>query len=250
VPCWERWPKSIDALRAWETLDPNRFDVHNMLSLAYQDLGLYDKALEESQAALAAMGESTDPIGNANLGNALLLVGGYDDAAVAFDRALLDAPDSPIGHVGPYEVALLRTDQARVEQERAWFLKHTDDAPVVASLAAIELYEGRFRDAAQTTQRAVGMANESNLHGSAANALLALAKAQAVVGYSAEARKSVTAAINIDDSNDTKKDAAIILALTGDSIQPRKLTDTLVKESPSDTLLQGVGVPSSRDSRT
>jgi len=113
----------------------------------------------------------------------------------------------------------------------------------VANLAAIELYEGRFRDAAQTTEHAVSMARESNLRGTAANALLVLARAQAMVGNSAEARKDVAAAIKLEDSNDTKKDAAIALALSGDGAQPQQLMQALLRESPSDTLLNGVDVP-------
>jgi tetratricopeptide (TPR) repeat protein len=235
--------KSIDVLRAWEVLDPNRFEVHNMLSPAYMDLGLYDKALTESQAAFAAIGTSTDPIGNVNVGYALLLVGRYDEAKAALDRANLEGPENPYMHICQYELAVLRFDSATLEQERRWFAKHSEDATAVASLATIELYEGRFREADQTTQHAVSMATESNLKGTAANALLALGSAQGLAGNYAEARKSLMSAIKIDDSEDTKQSAAITLALSGDNTQPQKLIAGLVSETPSDTLLNQVNVP-------
>jgi eukaryotic-like serine/threonine-protein kinase len=140
-------------------------------------------------------------------------------------------------------LALLRSDRAALEQERAWMAQNADDLSVVSTQARIDLFDGRVQLARQGTQHAVGIALESDLKESAANALLFLADAQALFGESIAARKSLSEAAKFEDSKNVKVVAARVMALNGQGPEAQHIMDSLVHDHPSDTFLNGVDVP-------
>jgi tetratricopeptide (TPR) repeat protein len=150
-----------------------------MLGVNYAQLGLLQKSADEFRVALA-MSRNLSLAAYGNLGNALLSEGQYDQAEALLHRA----PDQwqPHLHDLLYELALLRSDAAGLERERAWMAQNADDPFVVWTQARIDLFAGNLSRARQHTQHAVNMALESNLKESAANMLLTQATAEALFG--------------------------------------------------------------------
>jgi serine/threonine protein kinase/tetratricopeptide (TPR) repeat protein len=232
--------KAIDALHSWESLEPNQFPPHIRLGLAYADLGLYQKSADEFRLALAVFPD----VAYTNLAFALQAEGQYDQAeAVMQPFQGKEFHDSVENHDRLYELALLRSDAAGIELERAWMAKNTDDPSVVGLQAETDLFAGNLNQASQRTQHAVNMLLESNLKESAAKILLDQATAEALVGESTQARKTVAAVLKLTDSKAEKAGAARVLALTGQGAEARQVLDRLVLENPSDTLLNAVDAP-------
>src|SRR5438105_3385255 len=232
--------KAIDALRSWERLEPNEFAAHNLLGMTYGNLGLYQKSAEEFRLAVAADPNHYLPYGN--LAAALVAEGEYVQAEAALHPAELKKLQDTSSHRHDrlYELALLRTDTAALERERAWMAQNADDPFVVRMQARIDLFEGRLSRARQRTQHAVNIVLESNLKESAADMLLTEASAEALSGESTQARVTVASVMKLAVSKERKSRAAIVMALNGQEKQAQQIMDRLVRENPSDTLLNAV----------
>jgi len=232
--------KAIDALRSWGSLEPNALPPHTLLGVTYINLGLYERAADEFRRTVALAPECVTPC-LLNLVIALQAEGQYDEAAALLARA--KDKNFQWMHDLLYKSALLRSDAAGLGGERSWMAQHTEDPLVVGMQASIDLFAGNLSQARQRTQRAVQMSLESNLKESAGDMLLTQATAEALVGESAQAQKSVAAAIKLAASKTEKSEAARVMALSGQGLEAQQIMDRLVHENPSDTLLNAVDAP-------
>ena len=232
--------KAIDALRSWEGLDPNAFPPHVRLGIAYSNLGLYQKAADEFRSGAAVYPAA----GFANLASVLEAQGQYDQAEAALQKFQNDKLQDSAGvHAQRYELALLRSDAAGLERERAWMAKNTDDPSAIGIRVGADLLAGNFRQSRQHAQQAVNILLESNFRESAANTLLDQATAEAQVEDFAQARQTVAALLKLTDSKAEKAVAARVLALSGQGLEAKHMMDGLLRENPSDTLLNAVDAP-------
>jgi eukaryotic-like serine/threonine-protein kinase len=232
--------KAIDALRSWESLDPNEPAPHIRLGIAYSDLGLYQKAADEDRLCAALYPTA----GFANLAAVLQAQGQYDQAEAALQKLqnskFQEAADF---HAQRYQLALLRSDSAGLERERAWMVKNTDDPTVIGVQADADLLEGKFHQSHLEAQHAVTILLSSNLKESASNILLDQATAEAQAEDFAQARETVAALLKLTDSKTEKEVAARVLALSGQSVEAKRIMDGLLRENPLDTLLNAVDAP-------
>jgi eukaryotic-like serine/threonine-protein kinase len=233
--------KAISALRSWESLEPSAFPPHNLLGITYGKLGLYQKSADEFRLTLNLAPNSSLPY--LNLEGALQAEGQYDQAEALMHRAQDKKVEELRLHDKLYQLALLRSDAAGLERERAWMKQNEDDPFVIWTQARIDLFLGNLSRARQRTQHAANMALESSLEESAAQMLLTQATVETLVGESAQARKTVAAAIELADSKTEKSEAARVMALNGQGPEAQQIMDRLVRENPSDTLLNAVDVP-------
>jgi tetratricopeptide (TPR) repeat protein len=230
--------KAIDALRLWEDLEPKAFSPHNLLGMTYAELGLYQKSAHEFRLALTLAPNTSLPY--LNLAGTLRAEGQYDEAEALMRRAQVKKVEL---HDQLYQLAQLRSDAAGLERERAWMAQNEDDPFVVSTQARIDSLAGNLGRARQRTQHAVNIALESNLKESAAQMLLTQATVEALVGESAQARKTVAAAINLADSRAEKVKAALVMAVNHQGREAQQIMDRLVREKPSDTLLNALDAP-------
>ncbi|MGA7924416.1 MAG: hypothetical protein WCA20_00295 [Candidatus Sulfotelmatobacter sp.] len=230
--------KAIDAFRSWESLDPNQFPPHNLLGIIYSELGLYAKSVDEFRSALAVGSTSDFPY--ASLARTLEAAGQYDEAEAVLRRAQNAKLEGPSLHQAHYKLELLRSDAAGIQRERDWMAQNADDPFVVSTEAEIDRWEGKLQQAQQRTQHAFTMALESNLKEKAAEVLLDEADAEVLVGESARARETLTRAMNLAGSKRWKSRAACLMALNGQASEAGQVMDRLVRENPSDTLLNAV----------
>jgi eukaryotic-like serine/threonine-protein kinase len=233
--------KAIDSLRSWESLEPNEFPPHTLLGVAYAELGLHQKSADEFRLALTVASDFSLPY--ENLVGALQAQGQYDEAETVMHRALDKKFQNRTFHNALYELALLRSDAATLEREQAWMARNTDDPFVVSTQAAIDLLAGNLGRARQRTQHAVNIALQTNLKESAADMLLTQASAEVLFGESAQARETIAAAIKLADSKAEKARVARVLALNRQGPEAQQMMNTLLRENPSDTLLNIVDAP-------
>jgi Tfp pilus assembly protein PilF/predicted Ser/Thr protein kinase len=233
--------KAIDALRSWESLEPNKFPPHTLLGVAYGELGLHQKAADEFRLALAVASDFSLPY--ENLVGSLQAQGQYDQAEALMQRAQEKKFQDQPFHNALYELALLRSDAPVLEREKAWMAQNADDPFVVGTQAGIDLFAGNLTRARQRTQHAVNIALQSNLKESGADMLLTQASAEVLFGESAQARKTIAAAIKLADSKTEKSRVARVMALNRQGPEAQQIMDSLLRENPSDALLNTVDAP-------
>jgi tetratricopeptide (TPR) repeat protein len=181
--------------------------------------------------------------GYGNLAAALQAAGQYDEEEAVLRRASEKNLEGWLLHFQRYELALLHSDAVALEHEQKWMEQNANDPYVLARQAKIDLFEGRLDRARQRTQHGVKIALESNLKEHAASMLLSRAIAEALCGESTQSRPTVAAVMKLADSKQQRADSARLLALSGQRPQAQQMMDRLLRENPSDTLLQAVDGP-------
>ena len=146
-----------------------------------------------------------------------------------------------------YFIAFLRNDQAAMEREvtqrqakleaQGWF-EHQE--------ALTLAYQGRLKEAARLSDRAVSLARQAGLRERAAQFEGARAVWNALFGIRAEAQRSAAAALSLYRSRDADYGPAFALALLHESAQAHKIEADLEKRYPEDTSVQFSYLPALR----
>jgi tetratricopeptide (TPR) repeat protein len=101
-----------------------------------------------------------------------------------------------------------------------------------------------MRKAEELTQRAVESAIRTDSKENAALWQAIAAQREAAVGNSAQARESATAALKLDPASEgVQSEAALALAMAGDTARAESLAEALGKRLPLDTQVQSLWLP-------
>jgi Flp pilus assembly protein TadD len=222
-------------------LQPNEFPPHNLLGLTYSELGMYDKAVGEFYKNTEIFPGNPHAIGN--LSAALRAQRRYDEAEAALGRIPAGIVVTHYGHEEHYYLAMLRSDPATLQKERNWMEQNADDPDVISFLAMIDLYDGRLESGRQRAQHSVNISVGSGLSESAAVSLLDIARDEALYGQSSAARQTVSQAVHLSDSEESKERAAKVMVLNGQEREAQKIINDLVHEYPFDTFLNELDTP-------
>ena len=106
-----------------------------------------------------------------------------------------------------------------------------------------EAYYGRLQKARELIQRAIDSAKRNNSKESAASAKLDLASDYAAFGNAVQARQTVSEGLALASGRDAQVNAALTLAMVGDSASALKLWNKLNKDFPLDTMMQSCWLP-------
>jgi eukaryotic-like serine/threonine-protein kinase len=233
--------KATDILRAWESAEPKQFPPHNLLGLAYASLGLFQKAADEYQTTLTLAPNL--PLPYLNLAFVLRVQGRYDEEEAILRRAQEKNIQGWDLHAHLYELAMLRSDPDGLRRELSWMEQNAEDPLVVWMRAKIDALAGRIIRARQRTRQAINMVLESDRKESAADMLSTQAMWEVEFGETASARQTVAASMRLSSSKSQQSKAARVLALNDQAAEAKRLMDRLVRENPSNTLLNAVDVP-------
>jgi eukaryotic-like serine/threonine-protein kinase len=233
--------KAVEALQTSGKLQPKEFAPHNLLGLAYSDLGMYEKASVEFRKNTDLF--PTNPHAISNLSFALLMQGRYDEAEAVLRRIPADQAISSHIHVNRYELGMLQSDRATLEKERSWMEQNSDEPSVVAFLATIDLHDGRLESARERARHGVNMSVGSGLSESAAHMLLELARGEALYGQGSAATQTLSQALQLSDAKEIKQGAARVMVLNGQEREAQKIVDDLIHEYPAGTFLNELDAP-------
>ena len=233
--------RAVEALQAWEKLQPNEFAVHNQLGGVYSDLGMYEKATVEYHKNTQLF--PTLPHAISNLSVILCAQGRYDEAEAMLRLIPADQAVSFHDHRVRYDVAMLRSDQVTLEKERKWMEQNADDPSAIAYLAMIDLNDGRLESARQRVRHGVNISVGSGMAEAAANMLVDLGRGEALYGVGSAATQTLSQALPLSDAKEIKKSAAEVMVLNGQEREAQKLINDLLHEYPTDTLLNELDVP-------
>jgi tetratricopeptide (TPR) repeat protein len=213
--------------------------TNGIIAIAY---GQFEEAIRQTAEAERVAPDNAVTYGN--LAEDYVFAGQLDKAKAGFDEAYARKLVSADLLRGRYALAFLQNDSAMMAQAIAQSKQTSAAEDMLLSVASdTEAYYGRLNKARDLSQKAVAFAVREDRKETAALWQLNSAWREAEFGNRDQARKQVAAALALSPTHDVRIMAAVSLARAGDSAGTQKLADQLVKEAPSDTLLNSYWLP-------
>jgi serine/threonine protein kinase len=237
--------KANQVYKQWAQEYPADVAPHVNLSLNYEVMGEFEKAAEESRAAVEVA--PTRVTGYANLISAYLALDRVDEAKAIYDQAMQHKFDNEYLREMRYEIAFLQNDEAEMRRQIESAAGNLSaEAALLAQQADTDAYYGQLKQAREATQRAVAAAKRDGAIESAALWLASGAYREALVGNAAGARQLANEALALSPGRDVRIAAALTLAELDEAAQAQKIADQLNMELPLDTIMQSYWLPSIR----
>ena len=237
--------KAYQTLELWFQTYPHgeQPNAQSLLGgLATHGTGRFERAIEANQKELAA-----DPdfgIGYGGLAWSYFLLGRFEEAERALQRATEHKYGDPNVLVIGYNIAVLQGDKGQVDRIVTLARGKHGAEHLVAHVEALALARsGRLQLARQSSSRAMDLARQEGGLEGAASYQAARAVWEAVCGNAAEAKKNAMAALELSNGRDVEYAAGLALALSGDSARSQPLADDLEKRFPEDTFATFTYVP-------
>jgi eukaryotic-like serine/threonine-protein kinase len=151
-------------------------------------------------------------------------------------------------HNAMYALAFLGDNPAAMAEQEQWFASKAGYENVGLALASdTDAYGGRVGKARELTKQAVDSAIRADSKERAALWQENAAVEQAAYGYAKEARQIAAAGLRLDPaSQGVGSEAALALAMAGDTARAESLSQDLGKRFPLDTQLQSLWLPAIR----
>ena len=218
----------------------------DILSWIYQELGKYDKSIEEGKRAVDLNPDF--PPGYINLAWGYVQSDRLPEAEDTLRRASEHKVAYPEFPILRYYIAFLRGDQTGMEREAALAEANPDVADwAFHAEASVLAYSGHLQEARRKSRQAVDLAQQTP-HGreNAATYDAGAAVREAFFGNAREARRNAAAALDLSKGRDVEYGAAFALALSGDLARSQALANDLEKRFPEDTYVRFNYLPTLR----
>jgi len=236
--------RAIEVYESWKETYPRDVTPRENLSNRYSEFGQFEKALSNANESLRL--NPKDVFAYQNAESAYEKLDRFDEAKAIADQSIAQHADSFGVHEVLYEIAFIRGDAAGMQHEIAWATGKQNDLYMLFVQGGADYAMGRVHRGRETVARAIARAQQAGLKTVAADARAGMSVGEAALGYLQEARDGAAEALAVSPTRNTRTAAAVTLALTGDTNRAQKLIDDLAKESPLDTLLNNVALPSAR----
>jgi len=218
-------------------------DAYTNLSIVLAELGQYQKAAEVARQAIP-LGPD-DPSYYQNLTHNLLALQRFKEAQETIQEALARKPDIVGNHQQLYVLAFLTNDSQTMSDQLARMRTFPGAETVaLATESNTNAYVGHLRKARDLTRQAVDSALKADFKEAAATWWGMSALRELAFGNPTEARQDVAQALKLAPTNlGVNILSAYSLAKLGDTAQAESLTQALAKESPLDTAVQSLWLP-------
>ena len=237
--------KGIQAYELYKQTYPRDSIPINNLAVTYNQLGQFDKALENALEAIRL-----DPTtGNQYLqaGWAYMALNRPDDAKAILNSALQRKTGGYFAHLNLAMLALAQHDEAALAREEASMKSSPEAEDALLHFETnIAASRGQLKRSDELRKQAEEADLRLNLKELAAQSLAGQAQLEATVGFRPRAIEDARAALSIGGSPGVTADAALALARAGSDAEAEKLAAQLEKARPDDQFAQFVSVPSIR----
>ncbi len=216
---------------------PRDPDAHFNLGNLYDNLGQYEKGLEEARESLRL--EPDSELNYGYLAYSYLTLNRLHEAKDAANEALVNYPDSAILHGDLYLFAFLENDSKGMAQQQAWTTgKKGFEDVLLGCEAGRSLYSGQLAKAREHSRRSVASAEEAKEKERAAGHEADAALYEALFGNQLQAQHLAASALQRSGGRDVQYAAALALAMAADSAKSQALADDLVRLFPEDTIVR------------
>ncbi|HSF14451.1 MAG TPA: serine/threonine-protein kinase [Vicinamibacteria bacterium] len=234
--------KSFQALELWTQTYPRDVTPHiNLAVVLWRDLGRWDRALDESQAALRL-----DPkymFAHLHSGFSYLGLERADEARTVIENAIQSGIDGLFIRFVRYQVAAYQNDTRGMDAQLEWARGRPGEHALVQFEAESRWSEGRLKDGRQSYGRAIETAQAARLSEAAGSIEASWALSEALLGNAREAREQGRNALALARGRVTLPVVAVAYALAGDGGAAEQLAQELAKRFPEDTLVRELWIP-------
>jgi eukaryotic-like serine/threonine-protein kinase len=213
------------------------------LGLVYAAQGQYEKATEVTRQVARFAPDAVSEY--ENLANYALALQRYDETRQVIDQAQARKVDDFILHNASYALAFFGADSAAMADQQRWFASKAEFENVGLALESdTEAYRGHLRKARELTRRAVNSAIRADNKENAAVYLAIAAQREAAFGNAAQARQTAAETLKLAPaSQGAESEAAVALAMAGDTARAESLAQDLRRRFPLDTQVQSLWLP-------
>jgi len=225
---------------------PRNYAGYGNLGIVYAELGVYEKAVDATKQTIRLVPDRVG--GYANLANFTIALQRFDETRQAIHEAQARKLDNFIFHDALYALAFLGSDSAAMVEEQQWFAGKPDSANFGLALGSdTEAYAGHLASARELTKRAVDSAIRADSKENGAIWQAIAAQREAAYGNPTEARQKAAEALKLyPASQGVEVEAALAVALAGDTARAEPLAQDLEKRFPLDTQMQSLWLPAIR----
>jgi serine/threonine protein kinase/tetratricopeptide (TPR) repeat protein len=239
---------TLQAYQLWEQSYPRDSIPPNNSGQVFQNLGQYEKALEETRAAFRLA--PGDGLTYGNVVTAYVNLDRYQEAHNAAEEALSKKLGTSDIHLELYIMAFFQNDAAGMARQVAWGMGRPGDEAAMAYMESeTAAYFGQLGKAREFSRNAALSATRIDQKETVADYEAAEALVEGLFGNAGEAKQRVAASLALSNGHDAEFVAALGLAFAGDAAamaQGEKLADDLAKRFPQDTLIQSICLPAIR----
>ncbi|MFZ0039277.1 MAG: protein kinase, partial [Candidatus Acidiferrales bacterium] len=235
--------KAAETYQEWIQSYPRDAIPYNNLAVVYFQLGQLDKVLDAVRESVDL--DPNNVIDLESLSDSLMVLNRLDEARKPLDEAIAKKLDDDGIHLQFYEIDFLQGDTRGMAEQLSWFDGKPDlEHERWAFQSDTEAYSGHIQRARELTKRAIDAALRTDNKESAAFWQDNSAIREAEFGYSAEARQSAAASLNLGGTDrPVAEEAALAFAMAGDSAHAESAAQGLAKRFPLDTLAKSLWVP-------
>jgi eukaryotic-like serine/threonine-protein kinase len=213
------------------------------LGLVYAAQGQYEKATEITAQVARRAPEAVSEY--ENLANYALALQHYDETRQVVHEAQARQIDDFILHNASYALAFVSADPTAMAEQQRWFASKAEFDNVGLALESdTAAYAGHLRKARELTRRAVNSAVRADNKENAAVYLAIAAQREAAFGNATQARQAAAETLKLAPaSQGAESEAALALAMAGDTARAESLAQDLRKRFPLDTQVQSLWLP-------
>jgi tetratricopeptide (TPR) repeat protein len=234
--------KANHVYELWAETYPRDFLAPLNLGDDYMRLGEWEKSLKASEASLRL--EPNSGVTNSNLAEAQFALHYFDQAKDTVEQAIAHNMDFYELRLDLYYAAFLRGDKELMQRQLSWAAGRSGEEDwLLSAQSDTEAYFGRLHTAREFTQRAVDSAQRADAKETAALWQVDAAMQEAEVGNVGLARQSALAGLGLVEGRNVRVAAALALARAGDTSKAQELAESLNRDFPQNTIVQGYWLP-------
>ncbi len=235
------WDKTNDVLEIWKRTFPRDWEPFNRLANRYTLVGPFDKAIMEGREAIRLNPKAA----GAYVNQAVAYIGlnRFDEARKMLGEALAQKLETSSMHSRLFQIAFLQGDATAMKEQIDWATGKQDEYLAQNWQAQAAEFSGQIARANQFAERAIELAQRSDLKEAAAQALLHQAERNATFGNCGAVSGIIEKALAPSREQASLVLAANVYAECGQAGPAQSLIAELSSRFPTDTLLNTVSIP-------
>ncbi|HSE37762.1 MAG TPA: protein kinase [Blastocatellia bacterium] len=233
--------KYLETLELWKRTYPRDASPPNNLAVKYNELGLFDKSVEEAREAIRLNPSSAS--GYSLLAAAFLGLNRFDEAKEVIGQAQAQKLETTPMRRILFRIAFVQGDATTMKQQIESVNGKPDEYVAQGWQAETAAFSGQLQKAREFSDRAFELAERRGLKVVAAQILVAAATRDALFGDCRMIKEQTAKALGISRSQLTMIPAGNALATCGEFRQTQTISGELVKRFPKDTILNRVLLP-------
>jgi serine/threonine protein kinase/tetratricopeptide (TPR) repeat protein len=233
--------KYLQTLELWKRTYPRDASPPNNLAVKYNELGLFDKAVEEARAAVRLNPSSAS--GYSLLAGALAGLNRFDEAKQVIGQAQSQKLDTTAMRRTVYRIAFVQGDPATMQQQIDWLKGKPDEYLAQGWQSETAAFAGQLQKSQQFSNNAFEAAERRDLKDVAAQIAVGGATRDALFGDCKQVKEQTAKALERTNSPLTMVNAVNALATCGEISQTQTIVSELTRRFPKDTVLNDILLP-------